>query len=1162
MNSFKILVCCHKQTPRIDNPIFPAILLGSNFADDDLKAAYQDCIWDNQGDNIGRLHPYCAELTSIYWAWKNYKDLGDPDYIGLFHYRRFFNFKEELPEQNLWKCAFFDFDKNTQERFGWSEESIAEFCNGYDLILPHKEQILDPHDWQTPTDLETHYKHAHCPEDFDCAVSLIKEKHPEYTEAVERARKSRFGHFCNMFVMTREMFFDYAQWLFDIILPLEELLPVSHPKYDSIAQKRVLGFLGERLFNIWIDHQRHNNKKIRQTQRLTGYLSDAEQAHFSTTYGFNEYRRILAASKPSIAPKDFDITVDEGNALLHPARTKQIPDVSILIPVYNVEPFLRECIESLIHQTLDNIEMIFVNNASTDGSLDILRVYYHADPRIAVIEHKKNEGLPGSRNTALKYARGRYFSYIDSDDICDLTMFEKLFKKAEDLDADIVTCSVTGFVDTLDNQYLHRPLEWYGNTEYALPLSQRPQQLMEPAAWCKLFRTSYVRNLDYFEFRPGTISWEDVPAMTSAFIQTDRIATVQEALYFYRQRSEGNLSNGMTRRHTNDFISGAQHQQAILDKHNFTDEGVMSYIEEFKYLFVEWMLTKMRKRDIPYLFHRAGSLFKRKNRRHLDRLFLYYPQRRFVYFTIKTRSCLLYYSGRLCYRIAKKTKNLLKRLLDVQRDGCYRTFRIGPFRCRQFLKKYSNETISWLEGRYHESQAAIGQLSTRNADLQNKQLTLESENRSLGEQVANAQACISTLECEKESLLHNNNTLKQENAALTSANSALVQSNSQLTETNDSLVQSNSQLTETNDSLVQSNLSLEKAVESLQEIRCQQSGLLSEQAKQIDSLSATVRAYQQETDGFFRAVWTTGWIEQWKQYYYDNYTKIAEKKATLKANLDRESVAVVERLCYRNFELLPKQNESSLFLYNHKKIYTPEEREGAKRPLDEAFFRQKYQIPADVHLETPVFAFDCGMKLLPEQITRQITGKVVIDGGAYWGDSALVLKEYGPSEIYAFEPQPDTFGLLRQTIQNNGLQNIVHAVQAGLGISNETRKLYTNGMLSGSSLTNVTPVHHDGEAVINDIEVVTIDEFVQQHDLDVGLIKLDIEGNELSAIQGAIETIQTHRPILSIAVYHDPKDLFEIKPLLETLNLGYRFMVRKLVYHDLVTEVVLLGYVE
>ena len=119
MEKVKILVCCHKETPLINDDVFTPILLGSYYADEKLKKSFKDMIWDSTGENIGELHPYFAELTAIYWAWKNYDKLGDPAYIGLFHYRRYLNFQRPVEENDIWKCAFFDFGPQTRLRFGW-----------------------------------------------------------------------------------------------------------------------------------------------------------------------------------------------------------------------------------------------------------------------------------------------------------------------------------------------------------------------------------------------------------------------------------------------------------------------------------------------------------------------------------------------------------------------------------------------------------------------------------------------------------------------------------------------------------------------------------------------------------------------------------------------------------------------------------------------------------------------------------------------------------------------------------------------------------------------------------------------------------------------------------------------------------------------------------
>lgn len=1131
--SIKILICCHKNTPRINNEIFKPILLGSMFADETLRKEFEYDFQDSEGDNIAKLHPYCAELTAIYWAWKNYNELGNPEYIGLFHYRRFFNFKREIPEKDSWKCAFFDFNTESLERFGWDKDTIINFCNGADLILPHKEQILDPMDWKTPATLEIHYKHSHYPEDLDRVCSYIKDHIPDYKNAVDEALNAPDGYFCNMFIMTRKNFFEYAQWLFSIILPISNILQLSDSKYDN-EQKRVLGFLGERLFNIWITQKIKYGIKIRETQRLTGYLDLPSQETFIRNYGKEFYQIAKYRSHNTINNHIFDKTINERNVIIYPLKSTIRPKVSILVAVYNIEKYLKECLDSLLKQTLKDIEIICVDNASTDSSLSILFDYYQRDPRVTIIEHKKNEGLPGSRNTALRYLNGKYFSFVDGDDICDPQMFEKLYDKAEKLDADIVTCSVKGFYESLDNQYFHRPLEWYGESDKLLPLSMRPQQLMEPAAWCKLFKTAYIKQLDYFEFRDNTCSWEDVPAMTSAFIQTNRIATVQEALYFYRQRSSGNLSSNMGRRHIDDFISGVRKQQEILSNHEYTDELVNSYIEEFKLLFAEWVLSKINTHDIPYFFHHVGKIFKLRDKKYLERVFSQYPKRKKLYFIIKSRSAAAYWSGKKVYGFLKNFKSSIKKTFNIKRVDVYWTLHKGPFRVMIFRRKYYEQTISWYNGTLHELKSTSENLLHYNnmlcqekKDLANRVNKFDREIRRLRNIEGELTEQIENLNLEVQQYITENKKLSQEISCEKTSKQALIQEKQALIQDKQALIQENQIVT-----------------------------------LQKQSYWNDIQSFKQEFDGFYHAVWNTGWVNVWKRYYWENYSLIQDKIEQLKGSMDYVSLDVIDRQCYRMFRLLPMQEDSNLFRYDHQHIYTKEELEGASEMLDESVFRNKYCIPENEHLEVSVFKFKCGLTMLPDNITQQIKGRDIIDGGAYWGDSALIFSEYSPNKIYSFEPQPETFEKLLNTIKKNGLGEKIIPEQFGLGITREIGNLYTKGMASGANLSGIEPVVSAKDMQVDEVQITSIDEFSATRNLSVGLIKLDIEGNELDAIKGAVEVIKRDKPILAISIYHTPKDFFEIKPLIDKLNLGYKFMVRKLVYHDLVSEIMLLGYVE
>lgn len=113
--------------------------------------------------------------------------------------------------------------------------------------------------------------------------------------------------------------------------------------------------------------------------------------------------------------------------------------VSLIIPVYNVEEYLEKCLKSAFMQTLKDIEIIAVNDGSTDNSLSILNKYQKIDDRLVVVT-QENQGLSGARNTAIKIAKGEFLLFLDSDDYIDLEMAESMYNKAIENNLDIVIC--------------------------------------------------------------------------------------------------------------------------------------------------------------------------------------------------------------------------------------------------------------------------------------------------------------------------------------------------------------------------------------------------------------------------------------------------------------------------------------------------------------------------------------------------------------------------------------------------------------------------------------------------------------------------------------------------------------------------------------------------
>ena len=170
-----------------------------------------------------------------------------------------------------------------------------------------------------------------------------------------------------------------------------------------------------------------------------------------------------------------------------------------------------------------------------------------------------------------------------------------------------------------------------------------------------------------------------------------------------------------------------------------------------------------------------------------------------------------------------------------------------------------------------------------------------------------------------------------------------------------------------------------------------------------------------------------------------------------------------------------------------------------------------------------------------------IKDKDIIDAGAFTGDTAIPLSEITEKNVYAFEPFQESFDLLNRNVKDNNIENIV-PINKSLGDINGERTLFLAGD-NVQGITNDPNIRkHDKELKV---EETTIDKFVEDNGLDVGLISVDVEGAEMDLLKGAIETIKTQKPILTISIYHKASDFFEIIPWIANLGLGYEFEIEK-----------------
>lgn len=240
-----IFVIYHKQFPLIEAEGFIPIQGGAEIAKEKLPI-----IGDNTGQNISRKNTSFCELTVQYWAWKNF----DSDYYGFFHYRRFLN----LSRQRLFEPKFVDFSLNTLKKYGWQKDNIDLIMSKYDIVLPKKTLFLGP--FFKKQTLKEHYSIYHNERDLDLIREIISKRHPRFLSSFDKTMLITSAYCYNIFIMRRKLFYDYMEWLFDILFEAEKKIYVD---LTNDYQKRVFGFLGERLLNVFVEYVVNENKSIK-----------------------------------------------------------------------------------------------------------------------------------------------------------------------------------------------------------------------------------------------------------------------------------------------------------------------------------------------------------------------------------------------------------------------------------------------------------------------------------------------------------------------------------------------------------------------------------------------------------------------------------------------------------------------------------------------------------------------------------------------------------------------------------------------------------------------------------------------------------------------------------------------------------------------------------
>lgn len=277
-----------------------------------------------------------------------------------------------------------------------------------------------------------------------------------------------------------------------------------------------------------------------------------------------------------------------------------------------------------------------------------------------------------------------------------------------------------------------------------------------------------------------------------------------------------------------------------------------------------------------------------------------------------------------------------------------------------------------------------------------------------------------------------------------------------------------------------------------------------------------------------------------KQYISDN--AMQQKLNDLVSGMDDYSKKTVD-VIYARFLNYPE------YAY-HQKI-NPEKNKiiGGKLKEEELNFsakealRQNKAILEERYVESSVFQYYHGLSELPPEVGKYIEGGDFIDIGAYVGESALALRKYNYKKIFSIEMSQYSIERYLKTMKTNKIDSDkFEIINYAIAAKNGENVQFAD---SGSAGLSVKRGSATKDKVI-EVPQKTLDYIVDKHDISPVFIKLDIEGAGMDCIVGAINSIKKHRPVMSIAIYHNPTEFFEIKPFLEAQVESYSFMIRKL----------------
>lgn len=249
-----------------------------------------------------------------------------------------------------------------------------------------------------------------------------------------------------------------------------------------------------------------------------------------------------------------------------------MPKVSVIVPIYNVEKYLRKCIETLVSQTLQDIQIILVNDGSKDNSIQIIKEFLEKYPQKIVYLEKENGGLSDARNFAIPHATGEYLAFLDADDYVELDIYEKMYELAKKENSDMVECDFYW-------EYPNKIKKDIGKIYYT---KEEMLEKIRVVAWNKLIKREVLEK-SKIQFPKG-YRYEDIEFTYKLIPSLDKVSFLKEPCVHYIQR-QNSISNSQDER-TREIFDVLEH---VIDF--YKEKGIFEkYKVQLEYIYTRYLL--------------------------------------------------------------------------------------------------------------------------------------------------------------------------------------------------------------------------------------------------------------------------------------------------------------------------------------------------------------------------------------------------------------------------------------------------------------------------------------------------------------------------------------------------------------------------------------------